>query len=450
MLGINNDNIGTEISIALDLNQDIAFVEMVKCCTKHKDLHKGIIIHDAIVRRGLLEKSPYIASALINMYAKSGVISKAMQVLEEISARNVVHWNALIAGYTQEGHVQGAILCLSKMQHDGLSPDTITFILILKACAKIKAVDVGEQIHEKIMEKNLLEKDIMLGNTLVDMYAKCGRLAKAKKVLEELPYRNVVSWNALISGYVQQEKCHEALHYFQSMQREGISPDAVTFVCVLQACGKTRCIDKGKQIHDVLVARGLLGKDIVLGNALLDMYVKCKDLSKATQVLHELPVRDVVCWSALISGYANHGHLEMAKHYFQKLWNEGIESDIIAFLSLIYACSHSGLLQEGCFYFRCMMEEFALLPTMEHYACVIDMFGRAGLLNEAEDVIGKMPFAPDSVVWKALLSSCVRHTNVNVGTRAFNALLKFDCEHAAGYVLMSNIHVATTILSEDV
>jgi pentatricopeptide repeat protein len=354
----------------------------------------------------------------------------------------------MIQGYAENGHGEEALKLFVKMRGNGIDPDEVMFVCVLKACANIRALEQGNLVHIEALKQNI-ELSVFIGSILVVMYTKCGSVADARRVFDRLPTRNVVLWSSMLEAYAEQGPGEEALDLFGSMHEQGVEPNRITFLCVIKACSSISALDRGMRIHACVLEHSF-ESDALISNILVDMYAKCGSVCDAVSLFEVLDCASLESLSALISGYANHGQLKMAKRYFQKVWDEGIEVDIIMFLSLIYACSHSGLLQEGCFYFRCMVEEFGLIPTMEHYACAIDMLGRAGLVSEAEDVICRMPFAPDPVVWKALLSSCVRHRDLDAGMRAFRALLKFDSEHAAGYVLMSNAHAAAAFLSEDV
>ncbi|MCO5566963.1 hypothetical protein L7F22_020646 [Adiantum nelumboides] len=195
----------------------------------------------------------------------------------------------------------------------------------LKACAKKKDLHKGTKVHADIRARGLLQTDIVLGNLVINMYAKCGAVAKAQQVLDdEMPVLDVVSWSALISGYAQQGQGSEALLCYQRMQRKGILPNAITYVCVLKACGISKELERGKQIHDEIVSQGLLGRNVVLGTALIDMYAKCGAVSKAKQVLNELAVRNSVSWSALIAGYVNQEKCEEAWNSYERMQNEGL------------------------------------------------------------------------------------------------------------------------------
>ena len=231
--------------------EDFNVVAFLKACAHKKDLCEGSRIHASIVRKGLLEKSPYLATTLISMYAKCGALLKAQKVLEELPTRNVISWNALISGYAQEGRVYEAFKCFKTMQNEGISPDTITFICILKACSIARDVEMGITIHVKIVSNCFLFKDIALGNALVDMYAKCGLINKAQEVLEELPVRDVVSWNIMINGCVQNEQNNKALSIYERMQSEDLAPNSITFILILKACSNIGLIEKGENFMKV-------------------------------------------------------------------------------------------------------------------------------------------------------------------------------------------------------
>ena len=244
----------------------------------------------------------------------------------------------------------------------------------------------------------------------VDMYAKCGVLSKAQQVLKELHLRNVVSWNALITGYADHGQGHEALNAFDQMQSEGFCPDDVTYMCILKGCGSIGAIDKGKQIHNEIVGRGLLEtdieKDIVLGTALVDMYAKCGILERAQKVFDKLLIRNVVSWTSLLAGYAQLGETERALDLFNDMVSEGTVPDVVTFLVLLSSCSHAGRVEEGQMLFDDMENVYCLKPTLEHYACMVDLFSRAGHFEKAMVAIEKVPPSDCLQLWLNLLGAC--------------------------------------------
>ncbi|KAI5062732.1 hypothetical protein GOP47_0023271 [Adiantum capillus-veneris] len=426
----------------------VTFAFVLKACSSIGDIKKGEEIHDEIVRKGLLKKDVTLGNALVDMYAKCGALAKAKQVLKELPVRDVVSWSALIAGYADKGQGQDALDCLEQMQSEGLSPNSITYISILKACGSIRAVDKGEQIHAEIATKGLLKDNIKLGNALVDMYAKSGAIAKAQEIMEELSICDAISWSAIITGYVQRGQGEEGLRCFERMLCKGSPPDEVIFVCVLKACASMGAADKGKRIHDEINRQGLLGKDLVLGNALVDMYAKCGALAKAQQILDELPVEDVVSWSALITAYAQEGQYSNALSCFEQMLLRGILPDRVAFSCVLNACSHSGLVDEGQMYFTSMSPEHGVPPDLEHFTCMVDLFGRAGHLDKAISMIQKMPSTNYPAAWSALLGACQKCGDVIAGKFAFDHAVCVDKKDPATYVAMINMYTAAGMHEE--
>ena len=383
-----------------------------------------------------------LGTALVDMYVKCGVIAKAQEVLEELLVRDLVSWNSLIGGYTELGRGHEALNCFEQMQSEGLTPDGVTFTHILRACSCIDAIEKGKQIHDEIVSRGLLIKNIALGTALVDMYAKCGMLVKAEKVLKELPIRGVITWNALIAGHVQFELGHAALKCVEQMQTEGLSPNAVTFICILKACGSIGAIGKGKQIHEEIVSKGILGEYFELSNALVDMYAKCGVLAKAQEVLDELDIRVVISWNALIAGYAQQGKVHEALCCFEEMQIEGLSPDEVTVLCVMNACSHSGIVNEARILFGNMTMEYGITPNIEHFTCMVTILAHAGLFNEAISVIQVMPSLEFPEVWLALLGACRKWGNMNLGRLAFDQVIQLDTRVASAYTLMANIFTA--------
>ena len=417
----------------------ITFICILKACGGIRAINKGKQIHTKIMSEGLVEKDIMLGSALVDMYAKCGVLERARKVLEELPLRNIVTWNALISGYAQQGQGHEALNCFEQMQSEGIAPDAVTFICTLKVCGEVGAIDKGKQIHTDTISRGLLKKDVVLGNVLVDMYCKCGRLEKAHEVLKELPMRDVVSWNALIAGFVSQGQSHEAMNCFEQMQNEGISPDPVTILCILKACSSIGAINKGKLIHDEIVNKGLLEKDVAIGTALVDMYAKCGMLTKAQELLEELPFRNMVSWSVLIAGYAEQRRGYEALKCFEQMQSEGFAPDRVTLLSVLSACSNSGLLDEAQTLFGNMAMEYGLSPSLHHHTCMVVILGSIGNFEKAMEVIKVMPSSDYLDIWLSLLGACQKWGNVKLGTLAFDQVLQLDNACAGAYVLIANI-----------
>ena len=231
------------------------------------------------------------------------------------------------------------------------------------------------------------------------------------------------------------------------MRADGLSPDAFTFTCILKVCGSMGAIDKGTEIHDEIVAKGLLNKHIMLGNALIDMYAKCGDPEKAQELFNNLLNRDTVTWNALISGYAQQGWTWQALNAFKRMQLEGQFPDVVTFLSVLTSCSHSGLLNEGQMYYAKMMNTYGMSPSLEHQTCMVDLFGRVGFFDKAMEVIKSMD-SPNYPVWCTLLGACQTWGNVKLGRLAFEEAVKLDCNNAAAYFSMASIYAAAGLQEE--
>ncbi|KAH7307843.1 hypothetical protein KP509_22G079900 [Ceratopteris richardii] len=352
------------------------------------------------MKAGFLEEC---SDALVTMYAKCGLLTKAKEILNTYPSRDVLSWTALISGYAQKGLGKDALDYFEKMQGAGLSPDAVTFACILKACGSIGAADKGERIHDEIAYQGLLESDVVLGTALVDMYAKCGALGKAQQVFQKLFSRNVITWSALITGYCQHGEGAKAFECYEQMQCENLFPDAKTYACILKACGDIRELDKGEKIHDEILRQGLLDNDIVLGTALVYMYAQCGVLIKAQETFNRLPYRDVTSWSALIEGYTQHGQCEKAMEYFEQMRAEGISPNVVTFTSMLKACAAVGAIAKGEKIHDEISKEGLLGSSILLDTALVDMYAKCGVVSRAHKVLNGL-YSRDISTWAALIA----------------------------------------------
>ena len=293
------------------------------------------------------------------------------------------------------------------------------FVELLKDCIRKKDICGGCNLHVDIVKQGLLERSPYIASCLISMYAKCGMLLKAKKVLEELPVRNVVIWNALISGFAHEGECDEAFFFFEMMQKEGHFPNSITFICILMACGSTRAIRKGEEIHGEITRGKFLEKSMVLGSALIDTYAKCGELTKAQLLFDELSVHNVVSWTSLIAGHAQLGKHDIVFELFHKMVGEGIKPNAVTFIVLLNSCSDAGLVNEGQLYFDAMSSYYGISPAVEHFTCMVDLFSRTGHFNEAMKFMKRMPHPHYFPAWVAILNACREWSNIKLGKVAF-------------------------------
>ena len=273
------------------------------------------------------------------------------------------------------------------------------------------------------------------------MYARCGFVDESQDVFDEFDAKNVVSWNAMISGYAQHGQGLLALDLFERMQKQGIKPDRVIFIAILIACANTHALDQGKLIHYELIG-STVELDASVGTALIDMYVKCGLLKEASEVFCQLIIGDVVSSTAMISGYACQGKVKKVLSLVSRMKRKGIQEDTITILSVLTSCSHAGLVDRGCEYFRDVRKENKAFLADEHYNCLIDIMARAGQLDKAIEVIESMPLQPKPMMWMALLGACRKWGNVELARYAFISVVELssDDKQATPFVLMSNIY----------
>ncbi|KAJ7568200.1 hypothetical protein O6H91_01G022800 [Diphasiastrum complanatum] len=417
----------------------VLFLVVLKACARLAALEQGKQLHSDIIKRGF-QSDVIVGSTLVDMYSKCGCTEDARELFNNMSERDVVSWNAMIAGYAQNGLGKEALAMFEEMKQEGMQPNNVTFVLLLKACASLAALEQGKELHCDIINRGF-QSDVIVGNTLVDMYAKCGRTEDARELFNNMSERNVVSWNAMIAGYAQNGLSKEALALYEQMKQEGMQPNNVTLVLLLKACASLAALEQGKQLHCDVIKRGFQS-DVIVGNTLVDMYAKCGRTEDASELFNNMSERDVISWTVMIAGYAQNGLGKEALSLFDQMQREGTKPNEVTYICVLSACAHSRLVDEGHYVFDSMCKNQGVTPTREHYACMVDLLGRAGCLSDAELFIHKMPIQPDSMVWMTLLGAARNHGHVDIGRRAFNHVVKLEPKNAAPYVLLSNIYAA--------
>lgn len=412
---------------------------VLDACANLAALTKGSEIHLQVVN-GEFESDIYVWTALINMYSKCGSLNHARTVFGQMPQRNVSSWNAMIGACAEHEHSEEAMTLFNEMQALGTNPNEITFLCVLDACASLQNVRDGQEIHNSII-CNEYDSDMAVGTALVNMYGKCRSLEDARTVFCQMSEKDVFAWNTMIAASIQNECAMEGLHLFSEMQDNGIEPNKITFVCVLDAFTRLAALEEGRETHASIVSFGY-GTDINVGTSLVDMYGKCGNLKEARIVFDRMPRVSVVSWNALIGACAQNGQCNEALDLFCQMQATGAEPDEITFVSILTACSHTGLVDNGRSYFLAMNRDYGLTPLVVHYVCLADIFGRAGQLNEAEDMIDTMPYETVPSVWLSLLSVCKVHGDVERAKRAAKHLLKLDARSSPAHVLLADIHAA--------
>ncbi|KAJ7536574.1 hypothetical protein O6H91_12G075100 [Diphasiastrum complanatum] len=415
----------------------VTYAILLKACASIAALEQGKQLHLDIIKSGF-ESDVIVGSTLIDMHAKCGCIEDARQVFNNMHERSVVSWNAMIAGYAQHGLGKEALDLYEQMKQEGVRPDIVTYVVLLKACGSIAALELGKQLHSDIIRSGF-ESDLIVGSTLVDMYAKCGCIEESCQVFNNMHERDVVSWNAMIAGYAEHGLGKEAFNLYEQMKQESVQPNKITYLVLLKASASIAALEQGKQVHLDIIKSGF-ESNVNVGSTLVYMYAKCGCIEDALQVFNNMHERDVVSWNAMIAGYAQQGLGKEALTLWEQMLREGIKPDEVTYVSILSACSHCGLVDKGRHLFDSMCKDHGVIPTIDHYICMVDLLSRAGCLTDAENFIRKMPIHPNAVIWMTLLGAARIHGDVEIGRHAFECVVKLEPEIAAPYVLLSNIY----------
>ncbi|CAI0475989.1 unnamed protein product [Linum tenue] len=404
------------------------------------------------------------------MYVSCGELSQGRLVFDQVVNEKVFLWNLMINEYAKVEDFAECVYLFQKMLNAGIAADSYTFSCILKCFAASGSVKNGEWLHGYLLKLDLAACSCSVVNSLLSFYAKVGRVESARKLFDELPQRDVVSWNSMISGYVANggseeasrvfEKTsersvvswtsmiqaysrsgllHDAIRLFHEMTSSGTKPDIFTLSAVLHACASSGSLESGKSVHNYITGQGL-ESNLFVCNALMDMYAKCGSMEDASLVFSQMPVKDIISWTVMIAGYGMHGFGKEAIRAFEEMRRDGIKPDGVSFISVLYACSHSGLVNEGWRFFNIMQKECKIEPSLEHYACMVDLLSRSGKLQMAYEFIKGMPIKPDATIWGALLCGCRIHHDVKLAERVAEHVFELEPENARYYVLLANIY----------
>ncbi|KAL6326388.1 hypothetical protein AAG906_008250 [Vitis piasezkii] len=418
-------------------------VSVSKAVGKLVDVNMGKEVQNCASELGI-EGNVLVGTALIDMYSKCGSLDDARSVFDTnfINCGVNTPWNAMISGYSQSGCSQEALELYVQMCQNGITSDLYTYCSVFNAIAASKSLQFGRVVHGMVLKCGLDLMVVSVNNAIADAYSKCGFLEDVRKVFDRMEERDIVSWTTLVTAYSQSSLGEEALATFCLMREEGFAPNQFTFSSVLISCASLCFLEYGRQVHGLLCKAGL-DTEKCIESALIDMYAKCGSITEAGKVFDKISNPDIVSWTAIISGYAQHGLVEDALQLFRRMELSGIKANAVTLLCVLFACSHGGMVEEGLFYFQQMEDGYGVVPEMEHYACIIDLLGRVGRLDDAMEFIRKMPMEPNEMVWQTLLGGCRVHGNVELGEIAARKILSIRPECSATYVLLSNTYIET-------
>ncbi|XP_008230940.1 PREDICTED: pentatricopeptide repeat-containing protein At2g13600-like [Prunus mume] len=481
---------------------DVTFTSVLRACAGFGEIGLGMSVLGLIVKTGFehnisvsnslitlclkmgekalarrifdqMEKKDVVSwTAILDMYVGMGDLREARRIFDEMPERNEVSWSAMIARYSQSGHPEEALKLFLQMSRNGFVPNRSCLAIILSALATLEDLRVGMNIHAHVVKIGY-EKDVFISSSLVDLYCKCGKtkegrlafdsmleksvvswnsmvggyclngqMEEAKVLFDSIPAPNNVSWNTMVGGYLENKEFDKVFEVFNEMLLCGETPNTSTFSSVLSGCGSIASLEKGKNLHGKAIKHGTQ-YDVFVGTALVDMYAKSGDIESSKKVFDRMPEKNEVSWTVMIQGLAENGFAEESLLLFEEMNRTSIVApNELMLLSVLFACSHTGLVDDGLQYFNSMEAVYGTKPKGKHYTCVVDILSRSGRLVEAEELLKSMPFEPETNAWSALLSGCTKHKNEDIAERTAKKLWELVIKNSAEYVMLSNIYAS--------
>lgn len=427
--------------------------------------------HARIIVSGLAGKASLMGHLLSFLATfPSSPFDYSLSIYRTIKNPNVFASNNMIRCFAKSDLPLQSLVLYSSVLRNCVRPNNYSFTFLLQACSEGLGLDEGVQVHGHVLKLGFGE-DVYVRNALIHLYSSCcrtesskqvfdesphhcdvvtwnamlagfardGQVSVVQKLFDEMPERDVISWNTMLMAYVHNGKLGEALECFKRMRESGLVPDEATLVTMLSASAQLSLLEHGQSIHSIIDSLSL-PMTISIGTALLDMYAKCGCIEQSRLLFENMPRRDVSTWNVMICGLASHGLGKDALTLFERFLNEGLHPMNVTFVGVLNACSRAGLVKEGRHYFQMMTDSYGIEPEMEHYGCMVDLLGRAGLVFEAIKVIESMAISPDPVLWAMVLCACRIHGLAELGEKIGNRLIELDPTYDGHYVQLASIY----------
>ncbi|KAK6138583.1 hypothetical protein DH2020_027677 [Rehmannia glutinosa] len=451
------------------------YPSVLKACAEQSNLDFGREVHKSI-NASSLKWDLFVQNALISMYGKCGDLETARNIFNKMPVRDEVSWNSVISGYASRGmwdeafelfesmraagveaniiiwntiaggclrtnNFEGALELISQIRVGGSHLDPVAVIIGLNACSHIRALKLGKEIHALAIRNSSIDYD-NVKNALITLYSRCGDLTHAYTVFRLVETKNRITWNSIISGFAQLDRSEEATFLFRELLLTGIEPNYVTLAGILPLCARVANLRHGKEFHCYIAKREQFKGYLLLWNALIDMYARSGRVLVARRLFDLLDNRDTVTYTSIIAGYGIQGYGIVAVELFEEMIRSHLKPDHVAMVAILSACSHSGLVAQGESFFAKMLSFYGVTPKLEHFACMVDLYGRAGFLKKAKEIILRMPYKPTSEMWATLIGACRIHGNTEIGEWAAEQLLEMKPQNSGYYVLIANMYAA--------
>ncbi|KAL5731012.1 hypothetical protein ACHQM5_003778 [Ranunculus cassubicifolius] len=424
---------------------DTTYEALVNACVELKSIRGVKRVYKYMVNSGY-EPDLYMSNRILAMHVECRMMMDAKRLFGEMPVRNVVSWNTIILGLVDSGDYEVAFDLFKFMWSEFSDASPHSFTTMLRASAGLGCGYVGRQLHSNALKLGL-DENTHVSCGLINMYSKCGSLVDARRAFDEIPEKTVVGWNTIIAGYAAHGYSDEALSLHHEMQDSGVKMDHFTYSMIITVCARLASVEHAKQAHAGLVRNGF-GSDLEANTALIDFYGKWGKIEDALHVFNKMPRKNVTTWNAMIAGYSHHGKGIEAVLMLERMVREGLTPNHVTFLVVLSACAHSGLSDKGWDIFESMSREYKVKPRAMHYACMIQLLGREGYLDEALAMIRDAPFRPTENMWGALLNACRIHNNLELGKLAAERLYGMKPEMLSNYVVLLNIYNSSGRLEE--
>ncbi|XWS27512.1 hypothetical protein CRYUN_Cryun26dG0121200 [Craigia yunnanensis] len=393
----------------------------------------------------MLEKDDVSWNTMISCYASKSMWGEAFELFDGMRAEgvelNFITWNTIAGGCMQTGNFKGSLELLSQMRSSGIHLDPVAMIIGLGACSHIGALKLGKEIHGSAI-RSCCDVFENVRNAMITMYSRCKDLRHAYILFQSIDAKSIITWNSMLSGYTHMDRSEEASFLFQEMLLSGVEPNFVTIASILPLCARVANLQHGKEFHCYITRHKVFEDRLLLWNALVDMYARSGKVLTAKRVFDLMRKRDEVTYTSLIAGYGMQREGQAAIKLFEEMLNLQIKPDHVTMVAVLSACSHCGLIIEGQLWFEKMQSFYGITPRLEHFSCMVDLYGRAGLLNKAKETITRMPYKPSAAMWATLLGACRIHGNADIGEWAAEKLLELRPENSGYYVLIANMYAA--------
>ncbi|KAK7281405.1 hypothetical protein RIF29_09373 [Crotalaria pallida] len=419
----------------------VTVINLLRSAVDLNSLRIGQALHSVAVVSSLCEELS-VNTALLSMYVKFRRLDDARLVFEKMPDKDLVVWNIMISAYVGNGFPKESLELVYCMVRSGFSPDLYTAIPAISSITRLKYTEWGKQMHAHVI-RNGSDYQVSVHNSLIDMYSACNDLNSARKVFGLIMDKTVVSWSAMIKGYAMHDQCLEALSLLSKMKLSGTRVDFIIVINILPAFAKIGALHYVRYLHGYSLKASLDSLKSVK-TSFLSSYAKCGCIEMARKLFDEEKSnhKDLIAWNSMISAYSKHGEWFQCFQLYDQMKLSNIIPDQVTFLGLLTACVNSGLVDKGKEIFKEMVEIYGCQPSQEHHACMVDLLGRAGQIDEASKIIETISFKPDAKVYGPLLSACKIHPDTHFAESAAQKLIDMEPKNAGNYVLLSNIYAA--------